>query len=66
MLLQDELEEVELFSELEPEEQHAWLYSERLLHDELLEKEGLEELLLDETSDGGELQETEQLPLMLE
>ena len=66
MLLQDELEEVELFPELELEEQHAGLYSERLLHDELLEKEGLEELLLDETSDGGELQETELLLLMLE
>ena len=66
MLLQDELEEVELFSELELEEQHVGLYSEPLLHDELLEKEGLEELLLDETSDGGELQETELLLLMLE
>ena len=66
MLLQDELEEVELFPELELEEQHAWLYSERLLHDELLEKEGLEELLLEETSDGGELQETELMLLLLE
>lgn len=66
MLLQDELEEVELFSELELDEQHAGLYSERLLHDELLDKEGLEELLLEETIDGGELQETELLLLMLE
>ena len=62
-LLHDELQDLELFVELELEEQHLRLLSECLLQDELDENEGFEELLLDDTKDGGELQESELLLL---
>ena len=57
---------MELCVELELEEQHLGLFSEWLLQEELLENEGFEELLLDDTKDGGELQEIELLLLTLE
>ena len=63
MLLHDELQDLELFVELELDEQHLRLLSECLLQDELDENEGFEELLLDDTKDGGELQESELLLL---
>ena len=66
MLLHEELQDLELRVELELEEQHLGLCSDWLLQEELHENEGLEELLLDDTKDGGELQETELLLLMLE
>ena len=62
-LLHDELQDLELFVELELDEQHLILLSECLLQDELDENEGFEELLLDDTKDGGELQESELLLL---
>ena len=65
-LLHEELQDLELLIELELEEQHLGLISEWLLQDELHEIEGFEELLLLDTKDGGELEETELLLLMLE
>ena len=65
-LLHEELQDLELLIELELEEQHLGLNSEWLLQDELHEIEGFEELLLLDTKDGGELEETELLLLMLE
>ena len=65
-LLHDELQDLELRVELELDEQHLGLCSDWLLQDELHENEGFDELLLDDTKDGGELQETELLLLTLE
>ena len=62
----EELEEWELFEELQLEEQHEVKLSDGLLHKELDDWDSSDELLLDELMDGGVVHDIELLLLLLD